>query len=51
MQKTIENHVLIAENVIVGEIPSTYYNFKGINSEEEALRAIEWFCKKVKFIF
>ena len=41
IQKTIENQVLIAENVIVGDIPSTYYNFKGSNGEEEALRLIE----------
>ena len=26
IQRTIENQVLIAENVIVGDIPSTYYN-------------------------
>lgn len=41
IQKTIENQVLIAENVIVGNIPSTYYNFEGSNSEQEALRLIE----------
>lgn len=41
IQKTIENQVLIAENVIVGNIPSTYYNFKGSNGDEEALRLIE----------
>ena len=41
IQKTIENQVLIAENVIVGDIPSTYYNFKGSNGDEEALRLIE----------
>ena len=43
IEKTIENQVLIAENVIVGEIPSTYYNFEGSAStgEEEALRLIE----------
>lgn len=41
IQKTIENQVLIAENVIVGNIPSTYYNFEGTNGEDEALRLIE----------
>ena len=41
IQKTIENQVLIAENVIVGNIPSTYYNFDGTKGEEEALRLIE----------
>lgn len=28
----ISNQVLIAENVIVGKIPSTYYNLNGLNS-------------------
>lgn len=41
IQKTIENQVLIAENVIVGNIPSTYYNFEGTDGENEALRLIE----------
>lgn len=41
IQKTIENQVLIAENIIIGDIPSTYYNFEGTNSEQEALRLIE----------
>ena len=41
IQKTIENQVLIAENVIVGNTPSTYYNFEGTNGENEALRLIE----------
>ena len=41
IKKTIENQVLIAENVIVGDIPSTYYNFENTNSEQEALRLIE----------
>ena len=41
IQNTIENQVLIAENVIVGNIPSTYYNFEGTNGEEEALRLVE----------
>ena len=41
IQKTIESQVLIAENVIVGDIPSAYYHFEGTNNEEEALRLIE----------
>lgn len=40
IEKSIENQVLIVENVIVGQIPSTYYNFEGTNTEE-ALRIIE----------
>ena len=30
----ITNQVLIAENVIVGNIPSTYYNLDGLNKED-----------------
>ena len=41
IQKTIENQVLIAENIIIGDIPSAYYNFECTNSEQEALRLIE----------
>lgn len=40
-EKSIENQILILENVIIGKIPSTYYNFEGANTEEEALRLIE----------
>ena len=29
----ISNQVLIAENVIVGQIPSTYYNLEGLNAD------------------
>lgn len=32
MQEQITNQVLIAENVIVGHIPSSYYNLEGMNS-------------------
>lgn len=36
----ITNQVLIAENVIVGKIPNTYYNLEGINSNA-AIEVIE----------
>lgn len=36
----ITNQVLIAENIIVGKIPSTYYNLEGIN-ENNAIDVIE----------
>ena len=39
-QKTITNQVIIAEHVIVGNIPDSYYNFDNIR-EEDALNAIE----------
>lgn len=32
IQEQITNQVLIAENVIVGNIPSSYYNLEGMNS-------------------
>lgn len=38
--QSISNQVLIAENVIVGHIPDTYYNLEGIN-QNEALEVIE----------
>ena len=36
----ISNQVLIAENIIVGNIPSTFYNLEGIN-ENETLEVLE----------
>ena len=41
IEKSIENQVLIAENVIIGKIPSTYYNFEGGGNEDAALRFVE----------
>ena len=41
IERSIENQVLILENVILGEIPSTYYNFEGINSENDILSVTE----------
>lgn len=37
MQETITNQVLLLENVIVGEIPETYYNIM-LNDAEQALK-------------
>lgn len=33
-EETITNQVLIAENVIVGKIPSTYYNLNGLDTSQ-----------------
>lgn len=41
IEKEITNQVLLAENVIVGNIPSTYYNFDGINDSKDVLEVIE----------
>ena len=40
IEKEISNQVLLMENVILGEIPSTYYNLEGINNGDE-LEVIE----------
>lgn len=39
--KDITNEVLLAENVIVGNIPATYYNIEGINDTKDTLELIE----------
>ena len=41
IESSIENQVLIAEHVIIGEIPSNYYNFNGMENGKEALRLME----------
>ncbi len=38
--ETITSQVLIAENVIVGKIPNTYYNFEGTDTNS-AIEVIE----------
>lgn len=40
IQKEISTQVLLAENVIVGQIPNTYYNLEGID-QSDALKIIE----------
>lgn len=34
IEENITNQVLIAEAVIVGEVPSTYYNLNGVKGED-----------------
>lgn len=41
IEEKIKNQVILAENVIVGKIPDTYYNLEGIESTNEALEVIE----------
>lgn len=41
IEKDISNQILIAENVIVGKIPSTYYNLEGFKNETDTLELIE----------
>lgn len=38
--KKIINQVIIAEHIIVGNIPETYYNLEGMNSPEDTLDVI-----------
>ena len=40
VEKSISNQVLLMENVIVGNIPNSYYNFEGV-SQEDALEIME----------
>lgn len=39
-EKKITNQVIIAEHVIVGNIPEAYYNLEGIDSTDEMLNVI-----------
>lgn len=39
--QSIYNQVLLAENVIIGNIPNTYYNLEGINTKSDALEIVE----------
>jgi len=40
IEKDIRNQVLLMENVIVGNIPDSYYNFEGVQ-QEDALEIME----------
>lgn len=40
IEESISNQVLLAENVIIGQIPSTYYNFEGTDSDQSKLEII-----------
>ena len=41
ISREITNQVLLMENVIVGNIPNTYYNLEGIKGTSDALEIIE----------
>ena len=41
IEDRICNQVLLAENVIIGEIPATYYNLEGLDSKNDILETIE----------
>ena len=41
MDDRISNQFLFLENVILGEIPSTYYNLEGLENKDEIIETIE----------
>ena len=41
ISRDITNQVLLMENVIVGNIPNSYYNLEGINGTSDAIEVIE----------
>lgn len=41
ISREITNQVLLMENVIVGNIPNTYYNLEGMNGNSDVLEVIE----------
>ena len=40
IETKIENQVLLVENVIVGNIPESYYNFEGTDRQDTALETM-----------
>lgn len=40
MKQSISNQFLLAENVIVGKIPSTYYNLEGFENAKDTMETI-----------
>lgn len=41
ISREITNQVLLAENIIVGNIPNTYYNLEGMNGSSDVLEVID----------
>lgn len=41
VKESIDNQVLLMENVIVGHVPSTYYNLEGLDGSSDALEIVE----------
>lgn len=41
IEENISNQVILAENVIVGKIPNTYYNLEGMNTIRETMEVIQ----------
>ena len=41
ISKGISNQVLLMENVIIGNIPDTYYNLEGMESGSDTLNVVQ----------
>lgn len=41
LDKEITNQILLAENIIVGHIPETYYNLEGMETANDTLDALQ----------
>ena len=41
IEKQISNQVLLVENIIVGNIPESYYNLEGISDPMESLNLVQ----------
>lgn len=41
IEREITNQVLLVENVIVGNIPNSYYNLEGLDGNSDAMELIE----------
>ena len=40
IEQEIYNQILLVENIIVGHIPETYYNFNGVDEKDNAMEMI-----------
>ena len=41
IEREITNQVLLVENVIVGNIPNSYYNLEGLDGNSDAMELVE----------
>ena len=41
LHENITNQVLLAENMIIGQIPSSYYNLEGFEKPQDTLETIK----------
>ena len=41
LEKEITNQILLAENIIVGHIPESYYNLEGMESAGDTLNVVQ----------